>query len=339
MAAVELDQDTAGPSTAYQDELRALVALDTASPLRPERSRELAHWLKRYGLERVSRDLFARGTATSRLWLYTHADTKPAGDRSAWLSDPYSLVEREGRWCGLGVSDAKSQLLNVLLVSDPARHFLLVDASEEYDSGEARAFLAGNQVETLVVVDGAVGDCALYDGVMGQADGVLTLRTGEAQRHPARVPIPLLHRQLAALLASVDKAPFHFRITGMRTPWTERSLSAEEAEIRFDVRFDLAAQAALEHFLARSNATLRQWLLPLQGQRRPARHLGVCSEAARFACRLGTAGNQISVVIAAPGGDLDDGNHQPNESISIRRVAEHQQRLAALLRSLEDQHG
>jgi succinyl-diaminopimelate desuccinylase len=45
-----------------------------------------------------------------RLWIMTHLDVVPEGDRSMWSSDPYVVVERDGRVYGRGVEDNQQGL-------------------------------------------------------------------------------------------------------------------------------------------------------------------------------------------------------------------------------------
>ncbi|MEJ5927691.1 dipeptidase [Corynebacterium sp. H128] len=43
--------------------------------------------------------------------LYSHYDVVPAGDKAKWISDPFSLTEREGRWYARGAADCKGNLV------------------------------------------------------------------------------------------------------------------------------------------------------------------------------------------------------------------------------------
>ncbi len=74
------------------------------------------------------------------LMLGGHSDTKPVGDRTAWLTDPLVPVIRDGKLCGLGSTDMKGAVAAMIYAtaalancnSDFAGELLLViDADEE----------------------------------------------------------------------------------------------------------------------------------------------------------------------------------------------------------------
>lgn len=48
------------------------------------------------------------------IWLYSHFDTVPLGDASAWDSPPLQLTERNGRWFGRGTADCKGSIITHL---------------------------------------------------------------------------------------------------------------------------------------------------------------------------------------------------------------------------------
>lgn len=72
--------------------------------------------------------------------LYSHYDVVPAGDPSAWTSDPFTLTERDGRWYGRGAADCKGNIamhLEALRLLDAtggpkANLKVVVEGSEEF---------------------------------------------------------------------------------------------------------------------------------------------------------------------------------------------------------------
>ncbi|MDD3165598.1 MAG: Sapep family Mn(2+)-dependent dipeptidase, partial [Oscillospiraceae bacterium] len=54
------------------------------------------------------------GEGSELLGVLSHVDVVPAGDLSAWNSDPFTLTERDGMYIGRGVADDKGPLLSCL---------------------------------------------------------------------------------------------------------------------------------------------------------------------------------------------------------------------------------
>jgi succinyl-diaminopimelate desuccinylase len=120
----------------------------------------LTGWLKKRGFDPVenypARDERAAGGERPNLvvrlpgrdsarsfWIMSHLDIVPPGDLSKWESDPYTLVERDGRIYGRGVEDNQqgmvSSIFALLALRDggivpPYKVNLLFAADEEFGS-------------------------------------------------------------------------------------------------------------------------------------------------------------------------------------------------------------
>ncbi|MDR0569360.1 MAG: M20 family metallo-hydrolase [Spirochaetaceae bacterium] len=80
---------------------------------------------------------------TKRLWIMSHLDVVPPGDASLWQSDPWTVIQRDGRLIGRGVEDNQQGLtasvlaalaLTELGVTPPHPVNLLFVADEEMGS-------------------------------------------------------------------------------------------------------------------------------------------------------------------------------------------------------------
>ncbi|AGF73472.1 dipeptidase [Corynebacterium halotolerans] len=108
-------------------DLSALVAFNSvhAQPGLEDQTEGAAEWVRHAlteaGLEveaietvdgstaLIGRREAAEGMPT--VLLYSHYDVVPAGNPAEWISDPFTLTERDGRWYGRGAADCKGNLV------------------------------------------------------------------------------------------------------------------------------------------------------------------------------------------------------------------------------------
>ncbi|WP_143677394.1 M20/M25/M40 family metallo-hydrolase, partial [Streptomyces scabiei] len=75
--------------------------------------------------------------------LYAHYDVQPPLDEAAWVSPPFELTERDGRWYGRGAADCKGGVLMHLLAlralkangGVPVHIKVIAEGSEEMGTG------------------------------------------------------------------------------------------------------------------------------------------------------------------------------------------------------------
>ncbi|MDR7330325.1 dipeptidase [Corynebacterium guangdongense] len=139
--------------------------------------------------------------------LYSHYDVVPAGPLGQWLSDPFTLTERDGRWYGRGAADCKGNV---------AMHLAALRALEAH---------GGTDVNLTVLIEGSEenGGVGLDNLIetrpdLFQADMILIADSGNAA-----VGVPTLTASLrggAQITVTVDtlKNPVHSGLFGGAAP-------------------------------------------------------------------------------------------------------------------------
>ncbi|KGT88830.1 acetylornithine deacetylase [Erwinia typographi] len=148
-------------SVRMKQDLTALVAINTENPPGQEREAAecVANWLQAAGYD-LSFSEYAPGRTNVIAVLKngpgpcfafnTHLDTVPAGE--GWSSDPFTLIEREGRLYGRGSCDAKGPLVAMVealrLLAEHRQHWsgtlMGVFTADEEVASEGAKFYASD---------------------------------------------------------------------------------------------------------------------------------------------------------------------------------------------------
>lgn len=166
--------------------------------------------------------------------LYFHHDVQPPLDDAAWLSSPWELVERDGRWFGRGTADDKGSIAVVLtalraLAAEnggdlPVTVRIVGEGSEEQGTGGLEDFVPRHpellQADAILVLDSgnvAVGRPTLTTSLRGVADLVVTVETARSVLHSGMFggPAPDALAALVAMLATLRDAAGNTTIDGL----------------------------------------------------------------------------------------------------------------------------
>src|SRR5882757_11516397 len=101
--------------------------------------------------------------------LYAHYDVQPPLDEAAWVSPPFELTERDGRWYGRGSADCKGGVVMHLLAlralkangGVPVHVKVIVEGSEEQGTGGLQAY-AEEHTELLTADTIVIGDAGNF---------------------------------------------------------------------------------------------------------------------------------------------------------------------------------
>ncbi|UQA32653.1 dipeptidase [Streptomyces cavourensis] len=101
--------------------------------------------------------------------LYAHYDVQPPLDEAAWLSPPFELTERDGRWYGRGAADCKGGFIMHLLAlralkangGVPVSVKVIAEGSEEQGTGGLERYAEAHP-ELLVADTIVIGDAGNF---------------------------------------------------------------------------------------------------------------------------------------------------------------------------------
>ncbi|TJZ44089.1 dipeptidase [Streptomyces piniterrae] len=101
--------------------------------------------------------------------LYAHYDVQPPLDEAAWISPPFELTERDGRWYGRGAADCKGGLIMHLTAlralkehgGVPVNVKVIVEGSEEQGTGGLERYAEAHP-ELLAADSIVIGDAGNF---------------------------------------------------------------------------------------------------------------------------------------------------------------------------------
>ena len=224
-------------------------------------------------------NLYARrGTAIPNLCFAGHTDVVPAGDATAWTTNPFAAQIRDGVLYGRGAVDMKGAIACFIAASArflkanpnaPGSLSFLITGDEEGPSingtEKVLGWLAerGEQLDACLVGEpsnpNALGD-EIKIGRRGSMNGELVVhgKQGHAA-YPAKAdnPLPKLVRILDRLCSqSIDTGTANFeasnlQVTILDVPNTATNVIPSVARARFNVRYnDLHTRAKMEAWVA-----------------------------------------------------------------------------------------
>ncbi|MBO0829370.1 MAG: dipeptidase [Streptosporangiales bacterium] len=203
--------------------------------------------------------------------LYAHHDVQPVGDRSAWDTDPFQPVERDGRLYGRGTADDKAGVAAHLAAvraydgRPPIGVTVFVEGEEEIGSPTLAPFLAEYRdllaCEVIVLADSVnwkVGVPALTVSLRGLAECYVEVRTLAGAVHSGMggglVPDALM--ALSRLLATLHDDAGEVAVDGLAAAESDPLDLTEE-----QVRREIGAVDGLR-LIGTGSLTSRMWSRP-----------------------------------------------------------------------------
>lgn len=188
---------------------------------------------------------------TPTVLLHAHYDVRSPLDEAAWLSPPFELTERDGRWYGRGAADGKGNILMHLTalraLGDklPVSVKLIVDGAGERGSGGLAAFVAANpeqlRADAIVVCEAgnvAVGVPGVTTSLRGMANVVVTVsalvRPVPSGRYGGPTPDALA--ALIQMLATLRDSKGNTTVRGLYSGQKWTGVAYHEQRLRHDAQ-------------------------------------------------------------------------------------------------------
>ncbi|MFE3249509.1 dipeptidase [Streptomyces sp. NPDC059209] len=185
--------------------------------------------------------------------LYAHYDVQPPLDESAWVTPPFELTERDGRWYGRGAADCKGGFVMHLLAlralkaagGVPVGVKMIVEGSEEQGTGGLERY-AEERPQLLAADTIVIGDTGNFrvglPTVTATLRGMTMLRvqvdTLEGNLHSGQFggAAPDALAALIQLLASLRAEDGSTTVDGLAADADWDGLDYPEADFRKDAR-------------------------------------------------------------------------------------------------------
>ncbi|TXL88690.1 dipeptidase [Streptomyces sp. IB2014 016-6] len=185
--------------------------------------------------------------------LYAHYDVQPPLDESAWVTPPFELTERDGRWYGRGAADCKGGFVMHLLAlralkaagGVPVAVKMIVEGSEEQGTGGLERY-AEEHPQLLAADTIVIGDTGNFrvglPTVTATLRGMTMLRvqvdTLEGNLHSGQFggAAPDALAALIQLLASLRAQDGSTTVDGLEADADWDGLDYPEADFRKDAK-------------------------------------------------------------------------------------------------------
>ena len=189
-------QSVADPAQFPRSECEAAAALGAPTRCAPRASRTSRVLDTPDGTQSVYGFLPGPAGAPTVL-LYAHYDVQPPLDDAAWVTPPFELTERDGRWYGRGAADCKGGFLMHLLAlralkangGVPVNVKVIAEGSEEQGTGGLERYAEAHPelltADTIVIGDAGQLPARAADG---HGDAARHDAAARADRHPRRQP-------------------------------------------------------------------------------------------------------------------------------------------------------
>jgi cysteinylglycine-S-conjugate dipeptidase len=241
---------TAGLMPQARDDLAALVLIPSVFDARQfdlVHCETAAHWVegafRDLGFADVRLELTPDGSravigsapgpaGAPTVLLYSHYDVQPPLDEDAWVSPPFELVERDGRWYGRGTADCKGNIvmhltaLRALQQSGgyPVGLKVVIEGSEEQGTGGLERWVEAHPevlaADAIVIADAGnagLGQPTVTTSLRGMLTAIVRVESMTGVQHSGSYggAAPDALAALIAMLATFRDAEGRTTVRGL----------------------------------------------------------------------------------------------------------------------------